>query len=64
MAVVVVVVVDVVVCGVGVVIVVGVVELFNSNKIIVVGYCYRVPPLKLECRYQFFNFNSFLAHIL
>ena len=34
-----------------VVVVVVVVVFVKSNKIIVVGYCYRGPPLKLECRY-------------
>ena len=45
-------------------VVVVVVVSINSKEIIVVGYCYRRPPLKLRCRYQFFKFNSFLAYIL
>ena len=53
------VVVVVVVLVVVLVVVVVVVVFVKTKEIIVVRYCYRGTPLKLECRYQFFNFNSY-----
>ena len=42
-----------------VVVVAAAVVFFIVKKIIMVGYCQRVTPLKLASRYDSFKFNSY-----